>query len=322
MLRSRVRVLAIACVSAAAMLSAPAWSAAGIFGCNHCAAPVAAAPACATCAPPTVSYMPTSIYRALYAPAVVTPVAPCSTCASYAVTTYRPWSGGWTTYSARLVPYTTALPIYSAYRPVYAAMPVVAYPGCSSCASCSPCSSCSACAGYTPYVSYSPCSSCSSCASCSPYQGFSACNSGSCGTVTYAAPAPACSSCTAPATVVAPAPATVLTPVPLTAAPAIAMPAPNTGSDVAPTTPTPAPQNASPPKTFQDEVKKPSTDTELKPIPRTDTQLNSMPAPALPDPRDRTAARSSYTAPRVYLISAPVVASPAQDNDGWGPARN
>jgi len=99
------------------------------------------------------------------------------------------------------------------------------------------------------------------------------------------------------------------------------MPAPNTDSNVAPATPTPAPQNASPPKTFQDEVKKPATDTELKPIPRTD-QLQSMPAPALPDPRDRTAARSSYTAPRVYLISAPVVASPAQDNDGWGPARN
>ncbi len=73
MLRSRVRVLTIACISAAAVLSTPAWSAACPFGCcGPCAMPVAA-PACTTCAPQTVQYMPTA-YRALYAPAVVTPV--------------------------------------------------------------------------------------------------------------------------------------------------------------------------------------------------------------------------------------------------------
>ncbi len=73
MWRATVRVLTMA-GAIAAVLMAPAWSAAGVFGCDHCAAPVVAAPACATCAPPTVSYMPTSIYRALYAPAVVAPV--------------------------------------------------------------------------------------------------------------------------------------------------------------------------------------------------------------------------------------------------------
>jgi len=318
MLSSTVRVLTIACAGAAAVLSTPAWSAAGIFGCDHCAAPVVAAPACATCAPPTVSYMPTSIYRALYAPAACTtcyqPVAPCSTCASYAVTTYRPWYGGWTTYSARLVPYTTNQPIYSAYQPVYAAMPVVAYPGCSSCASCSPysgCNSCarySPCAGYSPCVGYSSCSSCSPCATCSACEGCSSC-SGGCGTVTYGAPASGCQSCAAPTTVVTPAPVTV-------------MPAPNTGSTVAPSTPGPAPEGASPPKTFEEKTQKPATDTELKPIPRTDTQLNSMPAPALPDPRDRTAARSGSPSARVALTALPIQTSPAQDNDGWRPARN
>ena len=87
--------------------------------------------------------MPTAVYRALYQPAVATayqpvyqPAAPCTTCASYGVTTYRP-AFGWT-YQARLVPYTT-------YRPVYTAAPVVAYSGCSSCASYSPCTSCGAC---------------------------------------------------------------------------------------------------------------------------------------------------------------------------------
>ena len=197
MLRATVRVLTMAGAVAAAVLTAPAWSAAGIFGfCDHCAAPVVAAPACTTCAPTTVGYMPTSIYRALYAPAVVAPCStcgPCSTCASYAVTTYRPWYGGWTTYSAGLVPYTT-------YQPMYAAMPVAACSGCGACGSCNPCASCNPCVSYSPCVSCGtcascpPCFGCSSCASCVPSIGCSACSGGGCGTISYAAPAPACAS--------------------------------------------------------------------------------------------------------------------------------
>ena len=83
MLRLTVRVLTMAGAMAAAVLMAPAWSAAGLFGCDHCAAPVVAAPACATrAAPCTVAYMPTSVYRTLYAPACATcpAVAPCSAC--------------------------------------------------------------------------------------------------------------------------------------------------------------------------------------------------------------------------------------------------
>jgi hypothetical protein len=200
MLNRTVRILTITCGVAVAVLSLPALSEAGIFDCWHgcakptyaaapvVAAPVVAAPGCSTCATQTCGYMPTVVYRALYQPAVVTayqpvyqpvyqtayqpvyqPAAPCNTCTSYAVTTYRPpfaWA-----YQGSLVPYTT-------YRPVYAAMPVVAYSGCNSCAS------------------YTPAPACSSCAS------------GGCGTVTYQAPAATgCSSCAAGATILTPSPA-------------------------------------------------------------------------------------------------------------------
>lgn len=177
MLGPKCRVVTIVCGVAIAMLSMPALSEAGLFGCwNGCAAPTyaVAAPACAT---RTCGYMPTVVYRALYQPAVVRayrpvyqpvyqPAAPCNTCTSYAVTTYRPpfaWA-----YQGRLVPYTT-------YRPVYRARPVVAYSGCNWCAAYSSCSSCSPCVG-------------------------------SCGAVTYETPASSCSSCAAPATFVTPAP--------------------------------------------------------------------------------------------------------------------
>ena len=267
-----MRVLTIACGFAVAMLLMPALSNAGILSCLFgpapCAAPayapvVMAAPACGSCAPQTCGYMPTSVYRAYYQPAVVTayqpvyqPVAPCNTCSTgYAVTTYRP-AFPWT-YRAQLVPYT-------AYRPVYMAPPAVMYSGCSPCAS------------------------------------YSACDSGACGgcgTVTYGAPTSSCASCAAAATVVTSAPYAG-------------------SSEAAPAT------NSAPQKTFQEKVEKPATDTDLKPIPRPETQLNSMPAPLLPDPKDRTAARSNYSSARVELTASPIQSSVVQDNDGWQPAGN
>jgi hypothetical protein len=272
MLNSTMRVLTIACIFVVAVLAAPAISTAGIFGCHSCAAPAVAAPACATCAPPTVSYMPTVVYRALYQPAVATnyqPVAPCNSCAqpvaSYgayttAYTTYRPVFGGWA-YRPSLVPYTAY------YRPsYYAAMPMVTYAGCSSCASYTPCNSCSPCAGGS-------------------------CASGGCGTVSYETPASGCASCAASTTVITSAP--------------------SNGS------------SQSPPRTFQEErTQRPAADVDLKPIPRAETQFNSMPAPLLPDPKDRTASRSDYSSSRVRFVASPVQASTAQDNDGWQPARD
>ena len=155
MLRLAVRSLTMAGAMAAVVFMAPAWSAAGLFDCfGHCGtpAPVAMAPACGACAAPTVAYMPTSVYRTLYAPACANcpAAAPCgacgtcgtcNTCNSYAVTTYRPWYGGWTTYSARLMPYTT-------YQPVTYAPP---------CGVCGSCARLAARAARAVAVAFAPC---------------------------------------------------------------------------------------------------------------------------------------------------------------------
>jgi hypothetical protein len=215
MLNPTVRVLTIAC-AVAAMLAMPAGNAAAFFGwCHHtpaptyAAAPVAVAPVCNTCPTQTCGYAPTVVTA--YQP-VYQPVAPCSSCASYAVTTYRPpfaWA-----YQGSLVPYTTYRPVYAAYRPVYAAMPVVAYSGSSSCTACSPCTSCSSCGG-----------------------GYS--------TATYEAPASGCSSCAASAAVVAPQSYVESNP-PCVVPAAVATPVPYGGSQEAP----PA-AGAAPPSTFK-----------------------------------------------------------------------
>jgi hypothetical protein len=146
----------------------------------------------------------------------------------------------------------------------------------------------------TPVVAYM---GCNSCASYSPCDSGSSCSNGGCGTVTYGAPTSGCASCAASATILTPAPSTGVS----EAAPAM---------------------GATPQKTFQDQVEKPATNTNLKPIPQPDTRLNSMPAPQLPDPKDRTATRSGYSSARVALVASPIQASPAQDNDGWQPARD
>ncbi len=139
------------------------------------------------------------------------------------------------------------------------------------------------------YMGYNACSTCNTCTS--------GCG---CGTVTYGAPASGCSSCAA------------------TAAPATTSVAPYTnGNGEAATSAPPAPQ-----KTFQEKVEKPATAPDLKPIPQTDVHQNSMPAPALPDPKDRTVARPIYSASRIDLISTSAASTVSEDNDGWQPARD
>jgi hypothetical protein len=144
--------------------------------------------------------------------------------------------------------------------------------------------------GYNSYPSYSACDSCSPC-------GGSACSSGSCGTVTYGAPASSCSSCAAPATTVTPAPYTG-------------------NGETAPSL------NSAPQKTFEEKTQKPVAEPDLKPIPQTDGKLNSMPTPSLPDPSNRTASRSDYSAARVQLTSATIEVAPVLGNDGWQPAKD
>jgi hypothetical protein len=108
---------------------------------------------------------------------------------------------------------------------------------------------------------------------------------------------------------------------PMAAGPAAVMPAPVTSEPPALSLQGPAPQSAAPPTTFQEQkTEKPATDPEIKPIPHPDSRFNSMPAPLLTDPRDRTAARPNY--PAIHLVASPVAATVPQDNDGWAPARN
>jgi hypothetical protein len=185
MYTKQMRILTIVSAVLALTMSVSVCVADG-FGCSSCGATAVAAPAYTTyMAPtyttymaPTYAYMPTPVYRATYRPVYATAYQPvyqsvggCSTCASYAQTTYRPVFGGWS-YTARMVPYVTYQPDYT--TPVAS----VAYYGCSTCPTCT--------------------SECSSCSSCS---------SGSCGTVSYGAPSSGCASCAAQTTVVSPAPA-------------------------------------------------------------------------------------------------------------------
>jgi hypothetical protein len=133
--------------------------------------------------------------------------------------------------------------------------------------------------------------------------------------MSYAAPAAACASCAAP---VAAAPVTT---VPVTPAPVVTAPAVTAPAAIAPSLPGPAPQGAAPPPTFE-KTEKPATEPELKPIPRPDTQLNSMPAPLLSDPRDRTTARPNHATGAIHLVAAAAATRSSEDNDGWAPARN
>jgi hypothetical protein len=162
---------------------------------------------------------------------------------------------------------------------------------------------------YTPVVSYaySPCSSCgpyaaySSCNSCNPCGG-SPCAGGACGVVNYEAPAAGCSSCGVPATSV---PSQYMGGQP--AAPALDSSLPS----------------AAPPRTFEEKANKPAAEPELRPIPQPEVNVtpSSAPAPTLPEPNSRRAARPMSSAARVALVARPVEEAPLRDNDGWRPAK-
>ena len=158
MLQSTMRILTIVCC--VAVLSALA-SVCAAQGCSSCAAAPGVAPAYTTyMAPsyttymaPNYAYMPTPVYQATYRPAYVAAYAPAYQ--SYAVTTYRPLFGGWST---RMVPYTT-------YQPVYTPVASVAYYGCATCPTyTSGCNSCGSCSSYGTVNYAAPTSGCASCA--------------------------------------------------------------------------------------------------------------------------------------------------------------
>ena len=186
---------------------------------------------------------------------------------------------------------------------------VVRARACNSCVSYSPCVGCGTCSTCSPWVGCSSCASYSPCVSYVPSVGCGACGGGCCGAMSYcragsglrvvrraggrragdhcARDAGACgdsASGTAPAT-------------------------------IAPSLPGPAPQGAAPPPTFE-KTERPATEPELKPIPRPDTQLNSMPAPLLSDPRDRTTARPNHATGAIHLVAAAAATRPSEDNDG------
>ena len=112
----------------------------------------------------------------------------------------------------------------------------------------------------------------------------------SCGPVGYGVPTSGCSSCAAPQAVQQFVPQTV-------------------------------PQSV--PKTFQQKVEKPAANPGLQPIPQSGAQLNSMPAPKLPDPNDRTAARPAIRQTSRVQATAYTVPNPSARNDGgWHPIRD
>lgn len=76
-----------------------------------------------------------------------------------------------------------------------------------------------------------------------------------------------------------------------------------------------APQAA--PRTYR-ESEKPAVNGNLKPIPQTDAQLNSTPAPSLPDPNNRTAARPVIRqAYHVQAVSRSTSTASGRNDSGW-----
>jgi len=151
MLHQRLRGVVIACGVAAMLLSAPAessacfdclfggWGAQTTYRAPYFAptyAPAYSAPACTSCAPQTVRYVPQTYYRTVYRQVPVTTYGAfsgCDPCTGGPVTYYRPVTS-WT-YQAAWVPYTT-------YRIVYS-------DACSPCASSNGCSPCGPSVGST-----------------------------------------------------------------------------------------------------------------------------------------------------------------------------
>ena len=138
---------------------------------------------------------------------------------------------------------------------------------------------------YVPAISYQSCYLPSPCASCGPV---------SCGSSCSSCVSPSCSSCGVSSSGCSSCSAGVQA----------------------------APQS-SPPQTFQQKTEKPAAKDNLQPIPQTDTQLNSMPAPKLPDPNDRTASRpATRQAARVIPVAYSVPAPADRNDGGWHEVRN
>ncbi len=258
------------------------------------AAPVYAAPACSPCA--TV---------------VVPSCSPCVTvnpCSS-------PCSSPCVSQTCQYMPTTVAYAptLMTAYRPVVASYPVTTYRpflGTYQTRLVPYTTYYSYNAYYRPTVAYAPVVyGCSSCAT-----GCSSCAGGACGSVSYGAPVSSgCSSCagSSSAPVVTSSPSdqqgtavidangasrqTFQTNKPAEEKPTVAPPVP------VPSVPEPA----------------------VKPIPQAQPESpakqSSMPQPVLPDPSDRTASRTVYSASRVQLTGHAVEQqrAPVKDDGGW-----
>lgn len=98
-----------------------------------------------------------------------------------------------------------------------------------------------------------------------------------------------------------------------------------TNTPALPSEPSPsAPQTT--PKTFQESNKPQATEQDLKPIPETKSQINSLPAPVLPDPNNRTAALplrkiEGRVSERTTVVQ-PASYSSMPEDESWRPARN
>ncbi len=127
----------------------------------------------------------------------------------------------------------------------------------------------------------------------------------------YGAPQPGCASCGVPPA----SPPVVYSPAPV-ASPPVSYGPPPAGSPPVLYSAPPGPA----PKTFQNEAEKPPAGSDLKPIPDGGVHPNSLPAPALPDPNNGRVARAAPVRPLVRVQPA-ALAVPADEDDGWRPAR-
>jgi len=290
-----IRKMTVAIAVMASMLSMPAESRAGrIWDCLFGSTP----PSQTTYAP---AYVPA--YAAPTCPPVVSmPCQPCAQSCQPVSSCQSCQYASQVSYSAYYAPAPVAVyqPMtvgyapyvgYTTYRPLFGwnyprLVPYTTYH--------------SVYAPVVSYMSYSPCVSCSPCNSCS--------SCGGCGPAYYGAPSSGCSSCGETAA-------------------NNSTPYYGSGSDVSVTGSTSSTESA--PKTFKDtqeNVEKPATDPNLKPIPQPDTQLNSMPAPSLPDPNNRRTASlpTVRQAARVQTTSYSAPSDPprARTNDDWQPSKD
>jgi hypothetical protein len=244
-----------------------------------CGLAVAALLLCAATSSAQCTSCAAPVYAA-YSPVAVTayqPVATCNSCAGYG-------AGYGVGYGVGYGTVTTYRPLLGGWTtrmvPYTAYRPVYASP-----------------VAYASYYApayasyYAPCASCASTVAYSPVVSYSPCNS--CSTCSSCSPCNSCSPCVGSCG---------------TTSSCSSCSAPTSYSN-----PTPASAPAATQRTFQSE--KPATDESL--TPKADTQLNSMPAPALQDPRDRVTSRPASVSPRVVLTAQRIQTSPVANDSGW-----